>query len=81
MNPTNTLPQSYNATTGHCITPPYTFTSYVEAANDLALGPCALSLFPEPNCEGQGVAATLTSYYNCVPSAPTSQSFQLFCGP
>ncbi|EIW75111.1 hypothetical protein CONPUDRAFT_140112 [Coniophora puteana RWD-64-598 SS2] len=76
-------PSTYNVTSGSCITPPYTFQSYVEEANSLAAnGPCSLSLFPEPNCQGQGVGATLTTYYTCqTGDNDGGASFILECGP
>ncbi|KAI4156304.1 MAG: hypothetical protein LQ340_000359 [Diploschistes diacapsis] len=78
----NPPPTDYNVTTGSgCITSSYTFSSYVEAANAEALGPCSFSLFSGPGCTGSVSAATLTSYENCIPSAPTAQSFELNCGP
>ncbi|KAI9701424.1 MAG: hypothetical protein M1820_006515 [Bogoriella megaspora] len=76
-------PTDYNVTTGSgCITPSYSFSSYVESANDLAAnGPCALSLFTGPGCTGTSSAATLTTFAECIPNGGPWQSLELVCGP
>ena len=49
-----TKPSAWNVTTGSgCITPTYSFSSYVEGANAEAMGPCALSLWTGKNCQGE----------------------------
>ncbi|KAF2234872.1 hypothetical protein EV356DRAFT_532421 [Viridothelium virens] len=76
-------PNDYNVTTGSgCVVPPYSFSSYVEEANSLAAtGPCSLSLFSSADCTGPGSAATLTTYYDCIPEGGPWQSLELVCGP
>lgn len=74
-------PTSFNVTSGTCFTPSYAFTSYVESTNfDVSTTPCALSIFPQANCQGQGVGATLSAYAQCV-ADQGGMSFELFCGP
>lgn len=59
----NPPPTDYNVTTGSgCITSSYTFSSYVEAANAEALGPCSFSLFSGPGCTGKSTTPPSSLY-------------------
>ncbi|MCJ1330035.1 hypothetical protein MMC10_006716 [Thelotrema lepadinum] len=78
-----TKPVSYNLTSSSgCITTPYTFISYVENANALALEACSVSLFSGPDCTGTVSAAALTDGYQCqIPQSQSFASLEMACGP
>ncbi|EIW74328.1 hypothetical protein CONPUDRAFT_170071 [Coniophora puteana RWD-64-598 SS2] len=73
-----TRAKTFVVTAAHCVTPGYSFVSYIEQANHMAtVEPCTFTMFPQANCAGTGVSANLTESSQC--ETVSGQSFRLDC--